>query len=95
MIGYVAKQAVPVGQTERIYVSAPGSRTAVIRIFRMGWYGGKDGREVLVSRPGSYATLQGGRFLFRGGTQQQIEDAVRQARAQYRLTTEPVPPSAP
>jgi hypothetical protein len=47
--------------------------------------------EVLVSRPGSYATLQGGRFLFRGGTQQQIEDAVRQARAQYRLTTEPVP----
>lgn len=47
--------------------------------------------EVLVSRPGSYATLQGGRFLFRGGTQEQIEAAVRQARAQYRLTTEPVP----
>ncbi|CAL9435603.1 ATP-grasp domain-containing protein [Streptomyces sp. R1] len=46
--------------------------------------------EVLVSRPGSYATLQGGRFLFRGGTQAQIEAAVRQARAQYRLTTEPV-----
>jgi hypothetical protein len=51
VIGYVAKQAVPVGQIERIYVSAPGSRTAVIRIFRMGWYGGKGGREVLVSRP--------------------------------------------
>ncbi|MEW2165925.1 ATP-grasp domain-containing protein [Streptomyces sp. NPDC007084] len=46
--------------------------------------------EVLVSRPGSYATLQGGRFLFRGGTQEQIERAVRQARAQYRLTAEPV-----
>ncbi|WP_421106663.1 ATP-grasp domain-containing protein [Streptomyces sp. NEAU-S77] len=47
--------------------------------------------EVLVSRPGSYATLQGGRFLFRGGTQEQIEEAVRQVRARYRLTTEPVP----
>ncbi|MGW1071454.1 ATP-grasp domain-containing protein [Streptomyces sp. NPDC002537] len=47
--------------------------------------------EVLVSRPGSYATLQGGRFLFRGGTQQQIEEAVRQASEQYRLTTVPVP----
>ncbi|MDO0924142.1 ATP-grasp domain-containing protein [Streptomyces sp. TG1A-8] len=47
--------------------------------------------EVLVSRPGAYATLQGGRFLFRGGTQEQIEEAVRQAREQYRLTTEPVP----
>jgi hypothetical protein len=46
--------------------------------------------EVLVSRPGSYAMIQGGRFLFRGGTQEQIEAAVRQARAQYRLTTEPV-----
>ena len=47
--------------------------------------------EVLVSRPGSYATLQGGRFLFRGGIQEQIEQAVRQVQAQYRLTTEPVP----
>ncbi|MFJ9566088.1 acetyl-CoA carboxylase biotin carboxylase subunit family protein [Streptomyces fuscichromogenes] len=46
--------------------------------------------EVLVLRPGSYATIQGGRFLFRGGTQEQIEAAVRQARAQYRLTAEPV-----
>ncbi|MGW2842051.1 ATP-grasp domain-containing protein [Streptomyces sp. NPDC001493] len=45
--------------------------------------------EVLVSRPGSYATLQGGRFLFRGGTQEQIEEAVRRARAQYRLASEP------
>ncbi|WP_407286004.1 acetyl-CoA carboxylase biotin carboxylase subunit family protein [Streptomyces sp. BP-8] len=47
--------------------------------------------EFLVSRPGSYATLQGGRFLFRGGTQAQIEEAVRQVRARYRLTAEPVP----
>jgi hypothetical protein len=46
--------------------------------------------EVLVSQPGSYATLQGGRFLFKGGTQEQLEQAVLQARAQYRLTTEPV-----
>ncbi|NML51337.1 ATP-grasp domain-containing protein [Streptomyces sp. R302] len=46
--------------------------------------------EVLVSRPGSYATLQGGRFLFRGGTQEEIEAAVRQARARYRLATEPI-----
>lgn len=45
--------------------------------------------EVLVSRPGSYATLQGGRWLFRGGTQEQIEEAVRQTRARYRLTAEP------
>jgi len=47
--GYVAKQAVAVGQTERVYVSAPGARTVRIRIFRMGWYGGTGGREVLVS----------------------------------------------
>jgi hypothetical protein len=47
--------------------------------------------EVLVSRPGSYATIQGGRFVFRGGTQEQIEDAVRQALAAYDLRTEPVP----
>jgi hypothetical protein len=46
--------------------------------------------EVLISRPGSYAMLQGGRFLFRGGDQEQIEAAVRRARAEYRLTTEPV-----
>lgn len=56
VIGYVAKEAVSVGQTERIYVSAPRSRTVRIRIFRMGWYGGKGGREVLVSRPLKTAT---------------------------------------
>jgi hypothetical protein len=47
--GYVARQAIGVGETERIYVRAPGSSTVRIRIFRMGWYGGRGGREVLVS----------------------------------------------
>jgi hypothetical protein len=47
--------------------------------------------EVLIARPGSYATLHGGRFLFRGGTQEQIEEAVRRALARFCLTTEPVP----
>jgi hypothetical protein len=49
--GYVSRQAVRVGQTERIYVSAPRARTVRIRIFRMGWYGGRGGREVLASAP--------------------------------------------
>ena len=49
--GYAGKESVHVGQTERIYVSATGSRTVRIRIFRMGWYGGKGGREVLASQP--------------------------------------------
>jgi hypothetical protein len=49
VVGYVAKQTVEVGQTERIFVSAPGARMARIRIFRMGWYGGTGGREVLAS----------------------------------------------
>ncbi len=40
-----------VGQIERIYVSAPRARAVWIRIFRMGWYDGKGGREVLISRP--------------------------------------------
>ena len=44
VLGYVAKEAVRVGQTERIYVSAPGSRSVRIRIFRMGWYDGRGGR---------------------------------------------------
>lgn len=47
--------------------------------------------EVLIARPGAYATIHSGRFLFRGGTQEQIEQAVLQARAQYRLMAEPVP----
>jgi hypothetical protein len=47
--GYVAQQAVAPGATQRIYVSAPGARTVRIRIFRIGWYGGAGGREVLAS----------------------------------------------
>jgi hypothetical protein len=47
--GYVALQAVRPGQTERIYVSAPGASAVRIRVFRVGWYGGKGGRAVLVS----------------------------------------------
>jgi hypothetical protein len=48
--GYVAEEAIGAGQTQRIYVSAPGSRTIRIAVFRIGWYGGTGGREVLVSR---------------------------------------------
>jgi hypothetical protein len=51
VVGYVSREAIAVGETERLYVSAPGSRTVRIRIFRMGWYGGRGGREVLASRP--------------------------------------------
>jgi hypothetical protein len=47
--GYVAEQALLPGQRQRIYVSAPGARDVRIRIFRIGWYGGAGGREVLVS----------------------------------------------
>jgi hypothetical protein len=47
--GYVAEQAVRPGQTERIYVSAPGSASVRIAIYRIGWYGGAGGRQVLVS----------------------------------------------
>ncbi len=47
--GYVARQALRPGQTERIYVSAPGARHVRIGVYRMGWYGGTGGREVLVS----------------------------------------------
>ena len=48
--GYVARQAVGPGETERIYANAPGARWIRIRIFRIGWYGGTGGREVLISR---------------------------------------------
>jgi hypothetical protein len=34
-----------------------------------------------------YANLQGGRFLFRGGTAGQIAEAIRSAQAQYTFTT--------
>ena len=51
VVGYVSREAVRVGQTERIYVRAAGAWTVRIQIFRMGWYGGRGGREVLVSAP--------------------------------------------
>lgn len=47
--GYVAEQAVVPGQRERIYVSAPQAKFVRISVFRIGWYGGAGGREVLVS----------------------------------------------
>jgi hypothetical protein len=47
--GYVAAQALRPGQTERIYVSAPGALRVQISVYRMGWYGGSGGREVLAS----------------------------------------------
>ncbi|HEU5322981.1 MAG TPA: ATP-grasp domain-containing protein, partial [Methylomirabilota bacterium] len=50
----------------------------------------------LVPRPGQvlehaggYSNWQGGRFLFRGGTQREIGEAIQAARAGYRLTTAP------
>lgn len=45
--------------------------------------------EVLDHAPG-YASLQGGRFLFRGGTQDQVTEAMRRACSAYRLTAVPV-----
>ena len=47
--GYVAEQTIKPGQIERIYVSAPHARRVRIRVFRIGWYRGRGGREVLVS----------------------------------------------
>ncbi len=47
--GYVSGQAVGAGALEHIYVSAPGSRSVRIRVFRIGWYGGAGGSEVLAS----------------------------------------------
>jgi hypothetical protein len=49
VIGYVAAPTVSPGQVQRIYVSAPGSRHVRISVFRIGWYGGTGGREVLRS----------------------------------------------
>jgi hypothetical protein len=50
VVGYVAQQGLRPGDTQRIYVDAPGARRVRIRVFRMGWYGGMGGREALVSR---------------------------------------------
>jgi hypothetical protein len=49
--GYVANQGIAPGETQRIYVDAPGARTVTIQVYRMGWYGGTGGRLVLQSRP--------------------------------------------
>jgi hypothetical protein len=49
--GYVAEQAIAPGESESIYVNAPGAHTVTVRVFRMGWYGGTGGRLVLQSRP--------------------------------------------
>jgi hypothetical protein len=49
--GYVAEQAIAPGETQRIYVDAPGARRVTIQLYRMGWYGGAGGRLVLQSRP--------------------------------------------
>ncbi|HYM45000.1 MAG TPA: N,N-dimethylformamidase beta subunit family domain-containing protein [Solirubrobacteraceae bacterium] len=49
--GYVAEQAIAAGETQRVYVRAPGARTVVAQVFRMGWYGGKGGRLELQSAP--------------------------------------------
>jgi hypothetical protein len=49
--GYVAAQAISPGQTQSVYVSAPGARTVTLRIYRMGYYAGRGGRLVLKSTP--------------------------------------------
>jgi hypothetical protein len=51
LAGYVASQGIAPGETQRIYVDAPGARTVTIRVYRMGWYGGTGGRLVLQSKP--------------------------------------------
>jgi hypothetical protein len=48
---YVSDQDVQPGQAERIYVSAPGAHLVTVRIYRIGWYGGRGGRLVLASGP--------------------------------------------
>ena len=48
--GYVLEQSIRPGQTQRVYVRAPRSRSIRIEVYRMGWYGGRGGRLVLSSR---------------------------------------------
>lgn len=47
--GYVAHQAIAPGQTQTVYVEAPGARTVTVQVYRMGWYSGTGGRLVLAS----------------------------------------------
>jgi hypothetical protein len=56
LAGYVALQAIAPGQIERVYVNAPGSPTVRLRVYRMGWYGGRGGR--LVLRSGALAVVR-------------------------------------
>ncbi|MEO8966966.1 MAG: 4'-phosphopantetheinyl transferase superfamily protein [Solirubrobacteraceae bacterium] len=49
VIGYVARQALLPGQTETVYVSAREARKVWIRVYRMGWYHGTGGREMLAT----------------------------------------------
>lgn len=48
--GYVAAQTVLPGERQSIFVNAYGARLVRVGVFRMGWYGGTGGREVLASR---------------------------------------------
>ncbi|MBV8982406.1 MAG: hypothetical protein JO086_16005 [Acidimicrobiia bacterium] len=47
--GYVAAPAIAPEQTERIFVGDGAARAVRIRVFRIGWYGGAGGREMLRS----------------------------------------------
>jgi hypothetical protein len=47
--GYVARQAIAAGETQRVYVNAPGAHRVAVSVYRMGWYGGRGGRLVLQS----------------------------------------------
>ncbi len=49
LAGYVAEQAIAAGQTQRVYVNAPGAQTVTAGVYRMGWYGGTGGRLILKS----------------------------------------------
>jgi len=50
LAGYVASQSLAPGALQRVYINAYGARLVRVQVFRMGWYGGLGGREVLVSR---------------------------------------------
>ncbi len=47
--GYVGSETVAPGQRQRIYASAPAASVIRIDVFRIGWYGGAGGRQVLAS----------------------------------------------
>jgi hypothetical protein len=47
--GYVSSEAISRGQTETVYVNAPGARGVRVDVYRMGWYGGLGGHAVLAS----------------------------------------------